>query len=747
MKNTRDIKRAAVHLLILVETLLVILAGTFAVLLSCAISWMFETWSHLTMDELMYQLNAPFDGTNNDMIVDFAQRCVPPAALVFFLIVILLINFRKNKKIYHSIAVLFLAASVLLSAIRVSAALDLLGAENYSENQTEYTEYVNENFVNTEDVNLVFPEKKRNLIYIFLESMEITYADKANGGAYDQNYIPELTALAQENENFSGTDHALNGGYSMPSTTWTMGGMFAQTSGLPLSISQADTDEMGEEEIFMPDITALGDILEKEGYTQVLHIGSDAAFGGRQSYFTQHGGYEMKDYYYALEEGRFPSDYRVWWGYEDNRLFEYAKEELLELAEEDEPFNFTMLTADTHFEDGYVCEDCQSRYGDNQYANVIACSSKKVSEFVKWIQQQDFYENTTIVISGDHPTMDSDFCENIEGDYVRKVYTTYINSAVEPVNPDLKRDYTTFDNFPSTLASLGVTIEGEQLGLGTNLFSGSPTLTERLGRGALEGKLEADLPHAEVTVETYDENQASILVSISDFHNVRNGITDVSLAVWSKEDQSDVQWIPAVQKETDLYEVNIMLSSFEYNIGNYTMHAYLWDQEGRPWMIGDTEYKVKHVNYVEEESESTWNPDSRYTDYTGSSGYTQNTDYTGNAGTASDADNTGNTDVSSGTGSSENPDGTGDTLDTGSTQNPGSTQGIGSTQGSGNTQGTGSTQNSGNTQGTGGTQNPGGTQDTGSTQNPGNTQGTGSAGNTQSTGNTQNTTNVPISGN
>ena len=37
------------------------------------------------------------------------------------------------------------------------------------------------------------------------------------------------------------------------------------------------------------------------------------------------------------------------------------------------------------------------------------------------------------------------------------------------------------DFFPTTLASLGVTIEGERLGLGTNLFSDQATLAEEYG--------------------------------------------------------------------------------------------------------------------------------------------------------------------------------------------------------------------------------------------------------------------------
>lgn len=57
------------------------------------------------------------------------------------------------------------------------------------------------------------------------------------------------------------------------------------------------------------------------------------------------------------------------------KMFTFAKEKLLSLSQGEEPFHLTMLTVDTHFEDGYVCESCTEEFGDNQYANVIAVSA------------------------------------------------------------------------------------------------------------------------------------------------------------------------------------------------------------------------------------------------------------------------------------------------------------------------------------------------------------------------------------
>ena len=168
-------------------------------------------------------------------------------------------------------------------------------------------------------------------------------------------------------------------------------------------------------------------------------------------------------------------------------MFEFAKEEILRLAETGKPFNFTTLTADTHFPDGYLCPKCVTAY-EEQYSNVLACSSKQVYEFVEWIKGQPFYENTTVIISGDHLTMDTEFLEDIDEDYIRTTYNCIINAASEPAHEN-DREFGTFDMFPTTLAAIGATIKGNRLGLGTNLFSDTKTLTEIYGFDKLEEEL------------------------------------------------------------------------------------------------------------------------------------------------------------------------------------------------------------------------------------------------------------------
>ena len=77
--------------------------------------------------------------------------------------------------------------------------------------------------------------------------------------------------------------------------------------------------------------------------------------------------------------------------------------------------------------------------------------------------------------------MDSDFCQDVPEDYTRGVYNTIINAPIVPVNQK-NRMATTMDMFPTTIAALGAQIEGDRLGLGTNLFQQS-RLLQKSGNG------------------------------------------------------------------------------------------------------------------------------------------------------------------------------------------------------------------------------------------------------------------------
>jgi phosphoglycerol transferase len=136
-----------------------------------------------------------------------------------------------------------------------------------------------------------------------------------------------------------------------------------------------------------------------------------------------------------------------------------------------------MLTVDTHTKDGYLDETCELKF-NSKYANVLYCADQKINSFINWIKEQDFYDNTTIIITGDHLTMQLDFYDESYNN--RTIYNTIINSKIKP-KKEKNRLFSTLDMFPTTLASLGVEIEGNRLGLGVNLFSKEKTILEELG--------------------------------------------------------------------------------------------------------------------------------------------------------------------------------------------------------------------------------------------------------------------------
>lgn len=464
--------------------------------------WTMHDMGNVRFDQIVYILSQPLRGTDPLKIREFVASPLF-IAFGFTSISVLLIYFlathqivlNKNKSIKKKkvLSPIFLFLGVLLFSSGLSLGIREIGYADVKAYYFEDTKIYDQYYVDPANIDLQFPKKKRNLVYIFLESMESSYADKNTGGIQDKNLIPRLSDLAlKEGKQFSHTDSGKLGGMmQIPGANQTASSMVAQTSGVPLRAGNGvlDVNAYGAQDsgAFFPGVHSLGEVLEKQGYNQTLFIGSKAEFAGRKAYFQQHGNYEVRDYHWAKEHELIPEDYYEWWGYEDDKLFDFAQDSLTDLANKKEPFNFTMLTADTHFEDGYATDQTPDLF-DDQYSNVIHDSDKKISEFLQWMKKQSFYEDTTVVLVGDHLTMDKDFFEDIDPNYQRSVYNVFLNTGKNEVSDD-QRLFSAVDMYPSTLASLGVKIPGERLGLGVNLFSGKQTLMEQMGYEKFEQEM------------------------------------------------------------------------------------------------------------------------------------------------------------------------------------------------------------------------------------------------------------------
>ncbi len=116
-----------------------------------------------------------------------------------------------------------------------------------------------------------------------------------------------------------------------PSSTganWSVASMVNMSSGLPMKVPVGANAAYGSADNFLPGATTIGDILKEQGYNQTVMFGADASFGGLDYFFEEHGDYKIMDHKRAKEDNFIPQDYSVWWGYEDDKLYEYAKMEL-----------------------------------------------------------------------------------------------------------------------------------------------------------------------------------------------------------------------------------------------------------------------------------------------------------------------------------------------------------------------------------------------------------------------------------
>lgn len=457
-------------------------------------SWWFrDFYGDMTTEQFLFNFASPVGGADEGSMLDIYSRPVfllvfTVGILVYLLFVPAKLIFTTNKK------QAILTRSTRQIVVMSMCALLCVGGGAYAWKQLNVPEiirqyatkstYIQDNYVDPKTVKLTFPEKKRNLVHIYFESAETGFLDKANGGYMDQNLMPDLMELANTGVHFTNTDYPFGGPHQVYGSSWSVAGYVNMTMGIPLKAPNLQS--YGLDGTFLPGATGYTDILAANGYNETVMFGADAYYYGAEAFYSTHGTQKVFDLKYARKEGLVPEDYYVWWGVEDNKLYEFAKAELTRLAGEDKPFCFMFENADTHFPDGFVEPDTEDLFG-NQYANVIFHSQKQITDFVKWIQEQPFGPDTTIVITGDHLSMDPNFFKDWDPTYERTTFNCFINPAFPNKNFQTKnRQYAPFDYFPTIMSSLGITVDGERLGLGTNLASDKQTLIERDGLGEVQ---------------------------------------------------------------------------------------------------------------------------------------------------------------------------------------------------------------------------------------------------------------------
>ncbi|MGP1520555.1 MAG: sulfatase-like hydrolase/transferase [Treponema sp.] len=444
-------------------------------------------FANINLVQILFVLSMPITGTSHLIVItSIVTLLVIP--LIFSIFHLLLLksdikfvysSFKKERiffpfKFNHKLMSSFSLAILVFLFFEVK--LQIVG---YILKEFKgYSSFYEENYISPKDVSFKFPERKKNLIFIYLESTE---AEVAYCARENTNLIPELAEIAKNNLSFSNSD-GIGGQIQVIGTDHSIASICCTHLGLPLLIDVGGQFYKNNSKSFFNGAYGLGNILHDGGYNCLFSVGSGSAYGALGNLLEGHD-FAVRDIEYYKSINKVPKDYFVWWGIEDIKLVEFAKEEITHLASLEKPFAFSVFLEDTHTPGGYFDEECENKY-PKQIHNVFVNMSKRVNKFVQWIKEQPFYEDTVIVILGDHLYMGGDLYDDGRPKSERHAYNAFINTGKSGEHSK-NRKFCTFDYFPTILDCLDIEYESDGLGLGRSLFTGKPTLIEQLGEEKL----------------------------------------------------------------------------------------------------------------------------------------------------------------------------------------------------------------------------------------------------------------------
>jgi phosphoglycerol transferase len=227
------------------------------------------------------------------------------------------------------------------------------------------------------------PDKK-NILYIYAESLERTY--------FDNDVFPGLLTGLRQIENRSLTFTNIQ---QIRGTGWTIAGITASQCGIPL-ITPSGGNSMSGMDTFLPLVICLGDVLSEENYQLSYLSGSSDEFAGTRKFFASHGFDEIlgKD---SLSEFLPDLTSKNGWGYYDDTVLDIAFEKFNRLSAQPKPFGLFISTMDTHHPNGHPSPSCEGKVyqeGTNPILNAVRCSDYLISNFINRVLESPYAEDT-----------------------------------------------------------------------------------------------------------------------------------------------------------------------------------------------------------------------------------------------------------------------------------------------------------------------------------------------------------------
>ncbi|MCA0043914.1 sulfatase-like hydrolase/transferase [Celeribacter litoreus] len=325
---------------------------------------------------------------------------------------------------------------------------------------------------------LEHPVKKKNLVIVYLESVERTYRDlDATAQAFQR-----LAALEDRGVSFRNLGQAYGTGF-------TAGGLVATQCGVPLlprgAISVAKkihdkTDIIPAATDFLSELTCLGDVLSADGYNASYINGSDLAIFSKGDFFRSHGYSRVMGL--TSYDGWESETRRNVWGMDDDLLFERVSQELDFLAEQGAPFLLSTLTIATHGPDAFLDQTCRTvPEGESRIPEAIACTVAHVEALLAKIDDLGIQQDTLVLLTSDHLAFHNTLADQLRQAENRRNFSVVLGAG----QGEILRSGSMFDIYPTLLELLGYRIENGRAALGQSLLSEDLTFAESEGLDVL----------------------------------------------------------------------------------------------------------------------------------------------------------------------------------------------------------------------------------------------------------------------
>lgn len=298
-------------------------------------------------------------------------------------------------------------------------------------------------------------EKLKNLVLIYVESLENTYGDAR---AFKKDLLRPIHKLGGV---------SFNSYLPAAGATWTIAGMVATQCGIPLRIySEYNIKRHAtQSRSFLSGAICLGDILQAYGYHNIFLGGAPLSFAGKGEFLKDHG-YQTTYGRDEWEKEGVSAGEMSEWGLYDSALFERAKAKVKILHASGQRFNLTLLTLDTHNPRGFLSKLCVSR-GAKKFEDIVECTSEQLADFVKFLSDNDYLKDTNVVILGDHLAVSNPVFDKLKLVPNRQIFNKFISDTPPAKNVDV---ILPFDLFPTLVEFTGIHVSGDRLGLGYSGF-------------------------------------------------------------------------------------------------------------------------------------------------------------------------------------------------------------------------------------------------------------------------------------